>query len=89
VLQKLSDSDGENEHHFLSRVLPGGGTGENLIWSGSFLKGWADNLLLVSAIPGALMASQPSYTLGKQRGKNAVLRLYNGKSEKPIGFDSD
>ncbi|MBK8052036.1 MAG: glycosyl hydrolase family 38 [Saprospiraceae bacterium] len=69
---------------FLSRVLPGGGTGGS-DWSGSFLKGWADNLLLVSAIPGADGKSAILH-LRETESKNAVLRLYNGKSEKPINL---
>ena len=67
---------------FLSRVLPGGGQGES-VWSGSFLKGWADNLLLVSAIPGNDGKSAILH-LRETEGKKAVLGLYNGKSEKPI-----
>ncbi len=35
---------------FLARVLPGGGSGDKIA-QGSYLSGWPDNLLLVSAIP--------------------------------------
>jgi hypothetical protein len=53
------------------------------IWSGSFLKGWADNLLLVSAIPD-IDGKSAILHLRETEGKKAVLGLYNGKSEKPI-----
>ncbi len=46
---------------FLSRVLPGGGKGEN-IWQKSFISGWGENILLISAIPA-------------QDGKSAIFHV--------------
>lgn len=66
---------------FLSRVLPGGGQGEQL-WSGHFLKGWADNLLLVSAIP-APDGKSATLHLRETEGKNTTLQLFDGKTGNP------
>ena len=46
---------------FLSRVLPGGGSGEK-VWQKSFISGWGENILLVSAIPA-------------QDGKSAIFHV--------------
>ncbi len=40
----------EHRTPMLGRVLPGGGTGDK-VWQGSYLGGWPENLLLISAIP--------------------------------------
>lgn len=37
---------------FLTRILPGGGSGDQM-WEHSFISGWPENILLVSAKPGA------------------------------------
>jgi hypothetical protein len=39
-----------NRTPFLSRILPGGGKGE-ATWEDSFITGWPENLLLISATP--------------------------------------
>jgi alpha-mannosidase len=39
-----------NRTPFLARVLPGGGKGDSN-WSGSYITGWPDNVLLISAMP--------------------------------------
>ena len=61
---------------YLTRILPGEGTGENK-GDGSFIEGWPDNVLLVSARP-----SDDGKTilvhLRETGGKEALLNLKNG-----------
>lgn len=61
---------------YLTRILPGEGTGENKR-EGSFIEGWPDNILLVSARP-----SDDGKTilvhLRETGGKEALLNLKNG-----------
>lgn len=64
---------------FLSRVLPGGGKGES-VWSGSFIKGWSDNLLLESAT-STKDGQSAILHLRETDGKNTVLALKNGSNE--------
>ncbi|MFZ1525251.1 MAG: hypothetical protein WAT22_10585, partial [Saprospiraceae bacterium] len=61
---------------FLSRVLPGGGIGGS-DGSKSFISGWNENLLLVSAIP-SIDGKSIILHLRETEGKNATLSLKNG-----------
>ena len=69
---------------FLSRVLPGGGTGGS-DWTKSFISGWDQNLLLVSAIPSTDGKSAILH-LRETEGKNAVLSLHHGSSGSALEF---
>ncbi len=65
-----------NRVPFLSRVLPGGGEGDDN-WSGSFISGWPDNVLLVSSFAAADGKSAILH-LRETGGKNTILKLKNG-----------
>lgn len=67
---------------FLHRVLPGGGEG-NKLPQGSFINGWPENMLLVSAFPeeGGHSAILQVRETG---GKPVSLSIYNGLNNKPI-----
>jgi len=67
---------------YLTRIIPGEGTGDQN-WEGSFIKGWPDNILLVSA--------QPSFDgrtvllhIRETAGKPADLKLINGLTGNPV-----
>jgi hypothetical protein len=62
----------ENRVPFLSRILPGGGKGDNQ-WEGSFINGWPENILLVSAMPeseGKSIRLHVRETTGKEAAFN-------------------
>lgn len=63
---------------FLSRVLPGGGPG-NREWQGSYITGWPDNLLLVSALPAGNGKSAIIH-VRETAGAKSTLKLQNGKT---------
>ena len=67
---------------FLTRVLPGSGTGDNN-WEGSFIKGWPSDILLVSAEPEADGKSCIVH-LREIEGKSAALELINGLNDKSL-----
>jgi alpha-mannosidase len=61
---------------FLTRILPGSGTGDNN-WEGSFITGWPSNVLLISAEPSA-EGKYCTVHLRETNGKDATLSLKNG-----------
>lgn len=67
---------------FLTRVIPGSGTGTN-IREGSFIENWPENTLLISAMP-AQNGSSILIHLRETDGIPAVLKLVNGLTGKPL-----
>jgi alpha-mannosidase len=67
---------------FLTRILPGSGTGDNN-WQGSFITGWPSNILLISAEPAADGKSCTVH-LREMNGKAASLELTNGITGKVL-----
>jgi len=65
----------ENSIPFLSRVLPGGGKGD-AAFEGSWIDGWPDNVLLVSAMPSQDGASL-RFHLREIEGIGSSLNLIN------------
>ncbi|MBE0674233.1 MAG: glycosyl hydrolase family 38, partial [Bacteroidales bacterium] len=65
-----------NRTPILARVLPGDGTGDTN-WQGSYIKGWPDNILLISAIPEQDGRSA-IIQLRETEGREAVISLMNG-----------
>jgi hypothetical protein len=61
---------------FLTRILPGSGTGDNN-WEGSVVSEWPSNILLVSAEP-ARDGKSCIIHIRETDGKNASLNLLNG-----------
>lgn len=68
-----------NRTSFLARVLPGGGKGDE-VWQKSFITGWHENLLLVSAIPER-DGKSAIFHLRETGGKSCSLNLTNSISE--------
>ena len=62
-----------NRVPFLSRVLPGGGNGDNN-WSGSFISGWPENVLLISSFTNKDGQSAIVH-VREIAGKNVKLKL--------------
>ena len=58
---------------FLTRVIPGGGNGENN-WQGSIINGWPSEVVLVSAIPSPDGKSVQIH-LRETAGRNTNLEL--------------
>jgi alpha-mannosidase len=67
---------------FLTRILPGSGTGDNN-WQGSFITGWPSNILLISAEPAADGKSCTVH-LRETNGKAASIELTNGITGKVL-----
>lgn len=67
-----------NRTPFLNRVLPGGGAGD-IMQQGSFITGWSDNLLLISAIPEQSGRSA-IFHVRNLSGSNNTFRLQHGSS---------
>jgi alpha-mannosidase len=67
---------------FLTRIIPGSGTGENKS-EGSFITGWPKNIVLVSAEPEA---DGKSFVIHVREtdGKTSVLSLTNGLTDKSL-----
>ncbi len=63
---------------YLTRVLPGAGTGDTK-WEGSFISGWPANVVLVSAQPST-DGKAIRIHLRETEGKNAEIKLSNGIS---------
>lgn len=61
---------------YLTRILPGSGTGDNN-WEGSFISGWPSNILLISAEP-ARDGNSCIIHVRETNGKNTSLNLING-----------
>ena len=67
---------------FLTRVLPGSGTGDNN-WEGSFITGWPSNILLISSEPVEDGKSCIIH-LREMDGKETSLNLTNGLNGKVL-----
>jgi alpha-mannosidase len=67
---------------FLTRIIPGSGTGVNKN-EGSFVTGWPENVVLVSAEPQADGKSFVIH-LRETDGKSCAVRLTNGLTGKPL-----
>jgi hypothetical protein len=67
---------------FLARVLPGGGTGDTN-WQGSWIGGWPENILLVSAMP-AEDGKSAVFHVRETGGKNGSFQLKNSVSGKSM-----
>jgi len=67
-----------NRTPFLSRVLPGGGNGQ-ATWEGSYITGWPENLLLVSAMP-AENGRTAVFHVRETGGKSCILAIQNGQN---------
>jgi hypothetical protein len=61
----------------LTRVLPGGGSGDELI-EGSFITGWPSNVILISARPGDSTGKSLIIHLRETGGQETELKLANG-----------
>jgi alpha-mannosidase len=71
-----------NRTPFLCRVLPGGGSGDE-VWEGSFITGWPDDILLVSAVPDPDGRSA-MFHVRETGGKKGSVRLQNGLTGSPL-----
>lgn len=67
---------------FLTRVLPGGGNGEE-IWEGSFITGWPDNLLLICAMPSSNGLSA-IFHVRELAGESCYFNLLDGRTGKTL-----
>jgi len=67
---------------YLTRILPGSGTGDNN-WEGSFIIGWPSNVLLISAEPAA-DGKYCTIHLRETNGKSASLNLTDGLNGKGL-----
>ncbi len=67
---------------FLTRILPGEGTGDNN-WEGSFINGWPSNVVLISARP-ARDGKSVLIHLRENGGREASIDLSGGLSGKPL-----
>jgi hypothetical protein len=65
---------------YLTRILPGSGTGDNNR-EGSFIKGWPDNVILITATPASDGKSAVIH-LRETNGENAQIALTNGADGK-------
>ncbi len=70
---------------YLTRVLPGSGTGDNN-WEGSFITGWPPNILLISAEPPA-DGKYCIVHLRETNGKQTTLGLINGLNGKAFSSE--
>jgi len=69
----------------LTRVLPGGGSGDDL-WEGSFISGWPSEVLLVNARPGDETGKSLIIQLRETGGSTTTLALTNGLTGKPLSI---
>jgi hypothetical protein len=67
---------------WLTRVLPGSGTGDKN-WEGSFITGWPSNILLVSTEPDA-DGKYCTLHLREINGKDTKINLANGLNGKGL-----
>ncbi|KAF0130956.1 MAG: hypothetical protein FD155_1225 [Bacteroidetes bacterium] len=74
----------ENSIPFLSRVLPGGGNGD-AVFESSWIEGWADNILLISAIPSQ-DGTSVRFHLREIAGAKSRLELINKLSGKMLNL---
>jgi hypothetical protein len=66
----------------LTRILPGGGPGDGMK-EGSFLEGWPEGLLIISAVPSEDGESVILH-VRETGGKEKVLKLINGITGQPL-----
>ncbi|WP_167604761.1 glycoside hydrolase family 38 C-terminal domain-containing protein [Maribellus sediminis] len=71
-----------NRIPFLTRVLPGGGKGEDQN-SGTFISGWPENVLLINSIP-SIDGNSVVIQVREINGQNATLHLINGLTQEEI-----
>ncbi len=71
-----------NRIPFLSRVLPGGGIGDEN-WEGSFISGWPQNTILVSCTPEA-DGKSAMIQLRETEGKSVKIELLHGLNSNPL-----
>jgi hypothetical protein len=67
---------------YLTRILPGSGSGDNK-WEGSFITGWPQNIVLISAEP-AQDGNSCVIHLRETNGRNTLLDLSNGLDGKAL-----
>ena len=67
---------------FLSRVLPGGGNGDDT-YERSFIKGWPENILMVSSFPSQDGKSSLLH-VREISGETTVMQLTNGITKKEM-----
>jgi hypothetical protein len=79
-MQEAARFGSENRTPLLTRVLPGGGKG-NDVWEKSLISGWNDNLLLISAFPDE-DGKSAVFQLREISGKPATIRLQNNLTGK-------
>ncbi len=73
-----------NRVPFLTRVLPGGGNGGSP-WEGSWIGGWPDNILLISAMPEEEGAAAILH-VRETEGKKTTLTLQPGNSREILSL---
>ena len=61
---------------FLTRVLPGGGTGDKN-WEGSFIEGWPENVLVISSFPSE-DGKAAFFHVREIAGEKTIFNLKNG-----------
>ena len=71
-----------NRIPFLTRVLPGGGKGEDQ-YSGTFISGWPENVLLINSIP-SIDGNAAVIQVREINGQNATLHLTNGLTQEKL-----
>jgi len=72
----------ENRTPFIARVIPGGGTGDSS-WQQSWISGWPENILLVSAIPDE-NGKSAIFLIREIQGVPASLSLASNITGKPL-----
>lgn len=75
----------ENRIQFLGRIMPGGGNGMT-DWSGSFIKGWPSNLVLISAEP-IRQGNEILIQVRETEGETVELKLQNGITAKELSIN--
>jgi len=71
---------------FLTRILPGGGTGDGMK-EGSFIEGWPEGIVIINAVPsddGKSVILHVRETAGKEK----TIDLVNGLTGKPLSLDA-
>jgi hypothetical protein len=69
---------------FLTRIIPGGGTGNNRI-RGSFIEGWPENIILISARPADIDGSVIIH-VRETDGRETTLNLINSLTGKTLNI---
>jgi hypothetical protein len=66
----------------LTRILPGGGPGDSMS-EGSFIEGWPEDVVIISALPSA-DGNSVILHLRETGGRGKVLNLINGITRQPL-----